>query len=93
MKTKADKLRDIHIRKLRSLAVPLDPKMRLDGERRFFEWSIVKKEDVGIWQSDGKLRGKLDRVWVPLVRYSCRCVKGWHANVTRRSQSARYSTS
>lgn len=69
-KTKAEKLREVEIRKIRSLAIPLDPKMRADGERRFFQWSVGSPGAVDIWEKEGKLGGekKPDRVWVPQVR-------------------------
>lgn len=68
VKTKADKMRELHVRKLRSLATPLDPKMRADGERRFFEWSVGSKEDAETWRTSGKSSWKLSKVWVPQVR-------------------------
>ncbi|RSH92318.1 hypothetical protein EHS25_008733 [Saitozyma podzolica] len=63
-KSKAEKLYDMHLRKLRSLAKPLDPKRR-DGEKRFFEWGIGDVENARKWADSGKWEGgKLERSWV-----------------------------
>jgi hypothetical protein len=63
-KSKAEKLYDMHLRKLRSLAKPLDPKRR-DGEKRFFEWGIGDVQNARKWADSGKWEGgKLERSWV-----------------------------
>jgi hypothetical protein len=69
-RTKAEKLRELEVRKIKSLAKPLDPKMRVDGERRFFEWGTGTSEDVRGWEGNGKLGKKLDRAWAPQVSTS-----------------------
>ena len=66
-KSKAEKMYEIELRKLRSLAKPLDPKMQPTGERRFFQCSIGVSEDVKKWQGGGKVDKKWDKVWVPMV--------------------------
>jgi len=66
-KSKAEKLFEIELRKLRSLAKPLDPKMRADGERRFFQWAAGTVGEVDIWKGHGKIDKKWDKVWVPAV--------------------------
>ncbi|GFZ47883.1 hypothetical protein JCM24511_05630 [Saitozyma sp. JCM 24511] len=63
-KSKAEKLYDMHLRKLRSLAKPLDSKQR-DGDKRFFEWGTGDVENARKWADSGKWeRGKLERSWV-----------------------------
>ncbi|WVQ75823.1 hypothetical protein IAR50_005456 [Cryptococcus sp. DSM 104548] len=68
VKTKADKLWDIHIRKVRSSATRLG----LGGEvpqeeKRYFEWAVdVKGKGVEGWKKEGKWLGKPIRSWVPL---------------------------
>lgn len=69
VKTKAEKLREIEVRKMRSLAKPLDPKMRADGERRFFEWGTGTIEEVRGWEGSGNMGKKLEKVWVPQVSH------------------------
>lgn len=67
VKTKAEKLRELEVKKLRSLAKPLDAKMRADGQRRFFEWGTGTTNDIRCWEESGKLAKKLEKVWVPQV--------------------------
>lgn len=66
-KSKAEKLLEIELRKLRSLAKPLDPKMRADGERRFFQWAVGSTADIEVWKEKGKIDKKWEKVWVPVV--------------------------
>jgi len=68
-KSKAEKMYEIELRKLRSLAQPLEAKMRSDGERRFFQWSLGSREEVEQWRK-GQMLGKekkMNKVWVPAV--------------------------
>jgi hypothetical protein len=74
VKTKAEKVYELELRKLRSLARPLDPKLKLKaglrpGEegRRFFQWGVGTGDEVKQWLVGGKVDRKLDKVWVPLV--------------------------
>jgi hypothetical protein len=62
-KAKAEKLHDLRVRKLRSLAQPLNPKQR-EGGRRFFEWGTGSAQEAEEWERTGKLDTKLERVWV-----------------------------
>ena len=68
-KSKADKVYEMHLRKLRSLAKPLDGSQKPNGvERRFFECATDEKGDlVKRWEEEGKWEGKLERVWVKTV--------------------------
>jgi len=66
-KSKAEKLLEIELRKLRSLAKPLDPKMRADGERRFFQWAVGSTADIEVWKEKGKIDKKWEKVWVLAV--------------------------
>ena len=66
-KSKAEKMYEIELRKLRSLAKPLDPKMQAMGERRFFQWSVGVSEDIKKWEGRGKVDKKWEKVWVPVV--------------------------
>jgi hypothetical protein len=76
-KTKAEKMYELELRKLRSLARPLDLKLKLksgtgsqgDG-RRFFQWGLGTNEEVKEWKAGGKMDRKMDRVWVPIVGIS-----------------------
>jgi hypothetical protein len=63
---------EIELRKLRSLAKPLDPKMQATGERRFFHWGIGVSEDIEKWKGGGKIDKKWEKVWVPVVSYPLR---------------------
>lgn len=73
VKTKNEKLYDIHLKKIRSLAVPLDKKQKADGrDRRFFEISLGEAKLVEVdesWRGNGKW-AKVERVWVLSVRAS-----------------------
>jgi hypothetical protein len=66
-KSKAEKLYEIELRKLRSLAKPLDPKMQALGERRFFQWAVGVPADIENWKGGEKLDKKWEKVWVPAV--------------------------
>ena len=69
-KSKAEKIYEMHLRKLRSLAKPLDTsKTNESGERRFIEWASDER-DLGIelMKDDFKWHGKVERVWVSPVR-------------------------
>ncbi|WVR04779.1 hypothetical protein IAU60_001791 [Kwoniella sp. DSM 27419] len=67
VKTKAEKLWDIHLRKVRSMATPLVKGAKAEGERRFFEWSIdLSQARVDVWRETAKMNGKPDRAWVPI---------------------------
>jgi len=68
-KSKAEKMYEIELRKLRSLAKPLDPKMQAMGERRFFQWSVGVSEDIKKWEGRGKVDKKWEKVWVPVVSH------------------------
>jgi hypothetical protein len=60
----------MHLRKLRSLAKPLDPKQR-DGDKRFFEWGVGDVETARMWADSGKWEGgRLERSWVLQVSYA-----------------------
>ena len=64
-KSKAEKLFDIQLWKLRSLARPLDLTQKGEGERRFFEWGVDQlAKGVAKWEKEGKWDGKVERVWV-----------------------------
>ncbi|WVQ79904.1 hypothetical protein IAT38_002004 [Cryptococcus sp. DSM 104549] len=67
-KTKAEKLWDLHLRKVRSSATRLGiGSTVLDEERRFFEWGVdLDGVKVKGWQEKGKWEGKLERAWVGL---------------------------
>lgn len=67
VKTRAQKLRELEVRKLKSLARPLDPKLRVDGDRRFFEWATGTADDIRSWQEGEEIGRKLNKVWVPVV--------------------------
>lgn len=70
VKTKAEKLYEMHLRKLRSLAKPLDPSQQgsEERERRFFEWGTEQRgQGAEAWEKEGKVEGKLERVWVMAV--------------------------
>ncbi|WVQ98226.1 hypothetical protein IAU59_005349 [Kwoniella sp. CBS 9459] len=69
VKTKADKLWDIHLRKIRSSAEPLLRGSRVSENeaRRFFECTVDMSQDkvkVRSWLKSGKIDGKAERVWV-----------------------------
>jgi hypothetical protein len=66
-KSKAEKMYEIELRKLRSLAKSLDSKMQATGERRFFQWTVGVSEDVEKWKGGGKIDKKWEKVWVPIV--------------------------
>jgi len=74
VKSKAEKVYEIRLRKLRSLANPLDP-MQMGGEgreKRFFELGVDGRgEGLLSWQKEGKL--KVERVWITAVRLLCPC--------------------
>lgn len=72
IKSKAEKMYEIELRKLRSLAKPLDSKMQATGERRFFQWGIGDSDDVKKWEGGGKIDKKWEKVWVPAVSYHLR---------------------
>lgn len=73
-KTKAEKTYELELRKLCSLARPLDLKLKLksgtgsqgDG-RRFFQWGLGTSEEVKEWKAGGRMDRKMDKVWVPIV--------------------------
>jgi hypothetical protein len=68
-KSKAEKMYEIELRKLRSLAKPLHCKMQATGERRFFQWGLGVSEDVKKWEGGGKIDKKWEKVWVPVVSH------------------------
>lgn len=68
VKTKEDKLWDVHVRKVRSLATPLLAESKATGERVFFEYGLGSSEDVKQWEEGGTWAGKVDRSWVAAVR-------------------------
>jgi hypothetical protein len=70
VKSKAEKMWDIELRKLRSLAKPLDPKMQALGERRFFQWTVGNQGEGMNWKDGGKIDKKWEKVWVPVVSTS-----------------------
>ncbi|KAK8847557.1 hypothetical protein IAR55_005416 [Kwoniella newhampshirensis] len=68
-KTKAEKMWEIHVRKIRMGAQPLIPGgggAGTDTEKRFFEWGTdLDRSRVEGWKTQGqKWVAKLDRVWV-----------------------------
>lgn len=67
-KTKSEKLFDIHVRKIRSLAKPLDGKVK-EGDKRFFECvpGVTDGAKVKKWEEVGKLDSKPERYWVLAV--------------------------
>ena len=68
VKSKAEKLYEMNIRKLRSLAKPLDPAQKGQGEKRFFEWAGDERgEGIGKWEKEGKWDRKVERVCVMTV--------------------------
>jgi hypothetical protein len=71
-KSKAEKMYEIELRKLRSLAKPLHCKMQATGERRFFQWGLGVSEDVKKWEGGGKIDKKWEKVWVPVVSHHLR---------------------
>ncbi|KAK6903557.1 hypothetical protein I203_107062 [Kwoniella mangroviensis CBS 8507] len=70
IKSKADRLWDIHLKKIRMTAEPLLKLARNDSmtERVFFEWTMDLmqiQENVRKWKESGKWSGgKLERGWV-----------------------------
>lgn len=68
-KTKEDKLWDIHLRKIKMSAKPLDPKQKADQDRRFFELKsgVTGKDEVDGWMKSGKMPGTLEKLWVHQV--------------------------
>ena len=67
-KSRADKLRELHIRKVRMTATPLDPRSApalasassstyKEGERRYFEWTTASPAEVRAWQEQGSTGG------------------------------------
>ena len=73
VKSKEEKVYDMHLRKLRSLAKALDARQKGEGEKRFFEWAVDEMgEGLSRWGTDGKWEGKVERVWVMVV-----CLFGW----------------
>jgi len=71
LKTKSEKLFDIHVRKVRSLARPLDGKVK-EGDKRFFESvpGVTDGAKVKKWEEVGKLESKSERYWVLTVSVS-----------------------
>ena len=72
-KTKADKLYDIHVRKVKMAAKPLDPTQSTmaGDEKRYFETSFrcVEQAIVDEFMAKGSTTGvSRERVWVPSVR-------------------------
>jgi hypothetical protein len=67
-KTKSEKLFDIHVRKIRSFAKPLDGKVK-EGDKRFFECvpGVTDIAKVKNWEEVGKLDSKPERYWVLTV--------------------------
>ncbi|WVO14803.1 hypothetical protein L204_102442 [Cryptococcus depauperatus] len=65
-KTKAEKLWDIHLRKVKSTATSLGHGNEIPLEdKKFFEWDVdLDGEKVKRWQGTGKWDGKLRRAWV-----------------------------
>jgi hypothetical protein len=68
-KSKAEKMYEIDLSKLITIAKPLYSKMQATGERRFFQWGIGVSEDVKKWEGGGKLDKKWEKVWVPVVSF------------------------
>jgi len=67
-KSRAEKLYETHLRKVRSLAKPLNSRQKGEGERRFFEWAVDERgEGFEKWEKDGKWDGKTERVWIMSV--------------------------
>jgi hypothetical protein len=68
-KTKAEKLHEVQLMKLRSMAQSLPSGKHVDvSRRRYFEWCIAKSGDVESWVSSGKWSGiKPDRVYADTV--------------------------
>ena len=72
-KSKEEKVYDMHLRKLRSLAKALDTGRKGEGEKRFFECAVDEMgEGLSRWGMEGKWDGKVERVWVMVV-----CCFGW----------------
>jgi hypothetical protein len=71
VKTKDEKIWDIHLRKIRSLAKPLDGRDGGDSRsKRFFEWGVDETGGgIEVWLNAGKLEVKTEKVWVYTVRY------------------------
>nr|XP_031860696.1 uncharacterized protein CI109_003739 [Kwoniella shandongensis]KAA5527768.1 hypothetical protein CI109_003739 [Kwoniella shandongensis] len=67
-KTKAEKLWEIQIRKIKMGAKPLSPTGSgsvADDEKRFFEWGVdLERKGVKGWKDGGKWTGKVERVWI-----------------------------
>ncbi|ORX34028.1 hypothetical protein BD324DRAFT_638092 [Kockovaella imperatae] len=64
VKTRAEKIYEIHIRKIKSLAKPLDSRQRASDERRFFEWCVdLSGKGLSGWKATGKYDGKAERSW------------------------------
>jgi hypothetical protein len=69
-KSKEEKLWDIHVRKVKSLAMPLKGGVGITADqqdRRFFEWGKGDEEALRVWSYGGKWTGQLERSWVPAV--------------------------
>lgn len=66
-KTKEEKLWDIHVRKVKSLATlfkGISSSGKGDQARRYFEWSSGEFAAIEAWEGNGKWSGKLERSWV-----------------------------
>ena len=72
-KTKQAKMFDIHLKKIRMSAKPLDPRSRPDQPRRFFELraGVTSRSEVEAWVATGKMAGVVDKVWVHEVSAVC----------------------
>lgn len=88
VKTKAEKLAEIHVRKIRSLAKPLIARtggVSDDLERRFFEWGSDASGSGGNvqkWVQTGKWTGGvLERSWVESVSHPFPYLVKWGAAV------------
>ena len=69
-KTKAEKLHDIQLKKLRMAAKPLIVGQKPDLPRRWFELKegLTGMDVVSAWRDSGKLGGVTQKVWVYEVR-------------------------
>ena len=76
-RSKAEKLWDLKMMKLRQGAVRLEGAGEASAaERRYFEWCVdLAGEGVALWRRGGKFR-TTHKVWVPLVGRSYACRRG-----------------
>ena len=92
-KSKQTKLFDLHLRKLRIGAKPLDSRQRPDLPRRFFEikHGVTESDTVTGWQGGKALPG-LDKVWMHEVSAVFRDCKGGTKSDHAYWQSAGHSS-